>query len=213
MRNLTSRFSFIGSRGFTLAELLVAMMVTSIILTAVVTLAYAMGSANDSADDTVRKQAHLRYSTLRISELIRNCRLICASRDNSVAIWRADSNGNRQINANELVYIERGSDKNYLQLLEFPSLSTPVSLSDIQTGAARLTMGASGGQRQTVLIPVCSNVQFGFDVLPPQSGFVSISFNLPENGVLHKYQINASLRAWAGNLLDSDGDAVVSDDD
>jgi len=51
--------------GFTFVELLIAMVVTSIVLTAVATLAYAMGTANDSSNDTAVKQAHghfgLRY--------------------------------------------------------------------------------------------------------------------------------------------------------
>ena len=46
--------------GFTLAELLVALTVSSIILAAVAALAYAVGSANDSTDDTERKQAQVR---------------------------------------------------------------------------------------------------------------------------------------------------------
>ncbi len=43
--------------------------------------------------------------------------------------------------------------------------------------------------------------------------FVSISFDLEENGAVHNYQINASLRAWAGNLLDGSGEIVNTDDD
>ena len=45
--------------GFTLVELLVALMVTSIILSAVATLAYAMTRANDQTSDTAQKQALL----------------------------------------------------------------------------------------------------------------------------------------------------------
>ena len=53
-----------------------AMVITSIILGAVATLAYAMGVANDAGNDTTYKQAQVRYATLRISELIRNCRFV-----------------------------------------------------------------------------------------------------------------------------------------
>ena len=49
-----------NGKGFTLVELLVALMVTSIILAAVATLAFAMGSVKDSTDDTSSKQAQLR---------------------------------------------------------------------------------------------------------------------------------------------------------
>ncbi len=59
-------------RGFTLVELLVALMVTSIIFGAVATLAYAVGTAHDASDDTSQKQTYVRFATLRISELIRH---------------------------------------------------------------------------------------------------------------------------------------------
>ena len=76
--------------GFTLIELLVALVVTSIIMTAVATLAYAMSSANDATDDTSRKQAQIRFATLKISDLIRHSRLVCYADGDDIAVWRAD---------------------------------------------------------------------------------------------------------------------------
>jgi len=66
-------------KGFTLVELLVALVVTSIILAAVATLAYALGTVNDSSNDTAVKQAQLRYATLRISDLIKYSKLVYAA--------------------------------------------------------------------------------------------------------------------------------------
>ena len=165
-------------------------MVTSIVLTAVATLAYAMGTANDAADDTSQKQAQVRYATLRISELIRNCKLIYETQDNDIVVWKADSNGDDKVDSDELVYIEFGEGRDYIQLCE--SSNSPV-----------------------VLIPQCSNVEFGFDeplVPPTLRKFVSISFDLVENGIDRQYQISAGLRGWAGHLVDSSGN-LVSDDD
>ncbi|MHC4558900.1 MAG: PilW family protein, partial [Planctomycetota bacterium] len=50
-------------KGFTLIELLLALIVTGIILAAVTTLAFAVGVANDTTDDTIQKQAQVRYAT------------------------------------------------------------------------------------------------------------------------------------------------------
>ncbi|MCH8120230.1 MAG: prepilin-type N-terminal cleavage/methylation domain-containing protein [Planctomycetes bacterium] len=195
-------------KGFTLVELLVALIVTGIVLAAVATLAFAMGTANDVADDSSQKQAQVRYATLRISELIRHCKLICGTPGSDVAVWRADDNGNGQININELVYIERGTSGDYLRLCEFPSSDTsPVNLSDIET------LSTSGYSVTYVpLVPQCSNVQFSFDAAPPNSRFVSIAFDVLENDIVRQYQISAVLRGWAGNLLDGSGN-IVSDDD
>ncbi len=196
--------------GFTLIELLVALVVTSIIMTAVATLAYAMSSANDATDDTSRKQAQVRFATLTISDLIRHCKLICATPGGELAVWRADD-GDGQININELVYIERGTGNDYLRLCKFPSTDTsPVNLGDIAT----LSTG-DYDVTYVPLIPQCSNVQFYLDDpgTPPNSRLVTISFDIVENGIARQYQINAMLRGWAGNLLDEGGNNIVSDDD
>jgi len=197
-------------KGFTLVELLVALVVTGIVLAAVATLAFAMGAANDVADDSSQKQAQVRYTTLRISELIRHCKLICGTPGGDLAIWRADDNGDGQININELVYIERGTGRDYLRLCEFPSSDTSlVNLSDIETLSTSDYIVT-----YVPLVPQCSNVEFGFlPELPPQSRFVSISFDVVENDIVHQYQISAALRGWAGNLLNDTGDSLVSDDD
>jgi len=195
--------------GFTLAELLVALVVSSLILTTVATLAFALGRANDATDDTSRKQAEVRFATLRISELIRQCRLICGTPGGELAVWRADDNGDGQINVNELVYVERGTGKDYLRLCEFPSSDTSVVLL-----AAVATLSPSGySVTRATLIPNCSNVEFLVDVVPPRTKFVSISFDLAEDGVVHHYQINCAVRGWAGNLLSADGQSIVPDDD
>ena len=194
--------------GFSLVELLVALIVTGIVLAAVATLAFAMGAANDVADDSSQKQAQVRYATLRISELIRHCKLICGTPGDDIAIWRADDNGNGQININELVYIERGTSRDYLRLCEFPSSDTSlVNLSDIETLST-----SDYSVTYVPLVPQCGNVEFSFDAAPPNSRFMSISFDILENGIIRQYQISDTLRGWAGNLLDGSGN-IVSDDD
>ena len=203
-----------NKRGFTLVELLVAIMVVSIVLAAVATLAFAMGSANDASDDTSQKQVQVRYATLRLSDLIKNCRLICGAADNDLAIWRADDNDDGQIDPSELVYLEAGEDRNYLQLLDFPSaFSWPVLLSSIQGGTAKEELKLIFDERQTILLAECSNVEFRVDIAVPQSRFVSILFDVAENDIERRYQINAAIRGWAGHLLNAYGDSIVSDDD
>ena len=205
MRDVRYRYK----RAFTLVELLLALIVTGILLAAVTTLAFAVGAANDTTDDTSQKQAQVRFATLRISELIRHCKLICGTPNSEIAIWRADNNGDGQININELVYIEKGAGSDYLRFCEFPlSDASIVNLSDIQTLST-----SSYSVTYISLVPQCTNVQFSFDVVPPYSRFVSISFDVLENGIVRQYQINTSLRGWAGNLLDAGGNNIVSDDD
>ncbi|MFC1633895.1 PilW family protein [Planctomycetota bacterium] len=202
-------------KGFTLVELMVALIVMGIIMSAIATLAFAFSSANDMTDDTDRKQAHVRFATLRVSELIRHCKLICLSSPHDFAVWRADDNEDGQINFSELVYIEKGADSDHLHFCEFPiSLWDPaINLSDIQTFSTNWWVMFNMYVESMALIPECSNVQFQFDVLPPQSKFVNISFEITENDRVREYHIDSALRCWAGHLLNSDGTDLISDDD
>jgi prepilin-type N-terminal cleavage/methylation domain-containing protein len=200
--------------GFTFVELLVALIVASIIFAAVATLAYTLGAVNDAANDTAEQQAQVRFATLRISELIRHCKLICGAPGDDLAIWRADADYDNKIDPNELVYIEAGSERNYIRLLDFPGASaSEVLLSDIINGSAKTNLLSSYSERRIALIPGCSNVQYVPDSTPPRSKLVSVFFDLDKNGVTHQYQISAALCGWAGNLLNTAGDAIVSDDD
>lgn len=198
--------------GFTLVELLVALVVTSIVLTAVVTLAFALNTATSSSDDVSLKQAQLRFATLRIQELIRHSKLICSLSNDDMAIWRADDNNDENINIGELVYIERGSGRDHIQLCEFPSSdSSVINIESIDAIATNWWSAYSSNVNYIQIVPECSNVAFGFDILPPNSKFVSITFELVENNINRQYQITAGVRSWAGNLL-GEGD-IVSDDD
>ena len=174
-----------------------------------------MCTANDSTDDTGVKQSQVRYTTLRISELIRQCKLICFASSDDFVVWRSDDNEDGQINLSELVIIERGSSGEHLQFCDFPvgGSDPAVSLSDI--GAYSTSWWASFGVhiRHASLIGECSNMEFSFDVLPPDTRFVNISFDLIENSLSRQYQTSVFVRGWAGNLLNEAGDGLVSDDD
>lgn len=214
MKKLQRQLSGFSSKGLSLVELLIALVVTSIILTAVVTLAHALDTVNDATDDTSQKQAEVRYATLRISELLRHCKLVCGAPGDDLCIWRADDNGDNKINPTELVYVESGPGRNYLQLLDFTwSASWNLTLSETQDINTKDALIVACDDRRILLVPECSNVWFGFDEAAPMTRLVSILFDLSENGVARHYQINASLRGWGGNLLNAAGDAIVSDDD
>jgi prepilin-type N-terminal cleavage/methylation domain-containing protein len=209
-----------GQRGFTLVELMVALIVTGIIMSAVATLAFAFRSAYDVTDDTDRKQAQLRYATLRISELIRHCKLICAVTDGDLVIWRDDDvpGGKDQINIEEIVYIEK--DNNQIRILDFPNspswLSSslePLGIDWIQSDWLKTMLKTYCDEETVVAVPECNNVQFQFDASPPRSKFVSISFELTENGSARQYQIDGALRCWAGHLLNAASTDLTSDDD
>ncbi len=202
--------------GLTLIELLVAVVVTSIVMSAVATLAFAISSANKATDDTSQRQAQIRFATLRISELIRHSKLVCYVNNEELVIWRADDTpgGEGQINAGELMYVE--TTNNRIRFMDFsgvPSSLETVPLTLAQLEGLKPSLMSDCTERYAVLVPECSNIELGFlPELPPRSKFVTISFDIVENSVVRRFQTNAALRGWAGNLLD-DNDSIVSDDD
>jgi prepilin-type N-terminal cleavage/methylation domain-containing protein len=203
--------------GFTLIELLVGMLITSIILSAVATFAFALSNASMVTGDTAVKQAQVRLATLRLNDLVGACQLLCAAPGNDLAVWRADDNGDGQINVNEVVYLERGDDRTMLRLCQFASTdNSPVTLSDLALTATKLQLQASGHPTYTLLIPACKDATFAFHPVPPPLTYVDclmVSLQLTENGVDHRYEMVTALRGRAGHLLNKTGDALVTGDD
>jgi prepilin-type N-terminal cleavage/methylation domain-containing protein len=201
-------------KAFTLAELLVTLVVTGILLSALATLAFAFSSATYMENGTVLAQAQLRHGTLRLQELVWNCRLICAVEGNALAIWQADDNHDGQINVNELVYLDRGNAGDTLELCWFSSTGNPhVTFSSGTLSMAKSELVSGHNGTYTPLIPDAQNVQFTFDAAPPLTQRLTASFEMTENGSIRYYHIDIALRAWAGHLLNQAGDTLVSDDD
>jgi prepilin-type N-terminal cleavage/methylation domain-containing protein len=203
-----------NTKAFTLVELLIALVVTGVLLSAVTTLAFAMSSASRASDDTVLKEAQLRQARLRIAELIRHCKLICAAPGNDLAVWQADANGDGKVNVSELVYIERGDNRDTMRLCQFAAgQNDSYSLPTLTLATMKAWLLSKYSATYARLIPACQNVQFTVDTAPPYTRRVTISFGLSEIGVVHPYEINVALRAWAGNLLNDAGTDLDSNGD
>lgn len=197
-------------KGFTVAELLVAMTVSSIVLAAVGALSFAVGSASRSTQHMNEAQIRLRGAMLHIHETIRNARIAWAV-PTGVAVWKADDNADNCINGQELAYIEPvsvGGGLEQLQIVEFPGQTLTASIADITDGAARTALIDATDERIMTLLPQCSNTTFTHT----GPAFVNVSFRLSEDGVLTTYQIGATTAAAADHLI-AGGELVSGDDD
>ncbi len=189
-----SRYKRYNEAGLTLVELLVALMVGSIIFAAVATLAYAMGNAQKSSEELSRCQAQIRYATLRISELVRYAKLVVQSGSDDLVIWRADDDADEIIDPSELVYIEAGTGRNHIYILEFPDTAGEVLLTALKDGSAKAYLTGSYNERRTQVLPQCSSVSFYPDTIDENTVFVGIGFDLDEAGATRHYEITAALR-------------------
>jgi len=202
--------------GFTLVELIVALMVTAIVLSAVVTLSYALSSAYESTSDIGEKQAGVRYTNLRITELIRHSKLVCAWFYGDLVVWRADENGDNQINISEIVYIETGYSNSYMRLLQFtPNEGNDwnISLSLVQWPYLKNMLSSRYPQTSTTLVEKCNGMKIILDKYPPYTHIVNIIYNIEEDDRVRTYQISANLRCRASHLIDTSNRLVSQDDD
>lgn len=204
------------TKGFTLIELLVVLMVSSIVLTAIVTLSYAMSSAYENTNDMNEKQAHLRYATFRLSELIRYSKLICGLFSEELVIWIADDNNDNRINVSEIMYIETGAGR-YLSLLQFnpasPAADFSLSLLLIKNVHFKSWLISMYPETYTTLISECSNMKITVDRNPPYTQFINIVFDIEENNQTRTCQISSRLRCCADNLIKTEYSLSDSDDD
>ena len=230
--------SGLREKGFTLAELLVALTVSSIVLGAVGTLAFAMGTANKSLDDASEAQTYSRFSTLVLRDTLRYGRQAFRTPDGYIAIWKADDkdNPNGRINGSELIFfrVVVEVDAPDLQLHEFAFKDTSVvpdpnfTIAQIENGTAynelaqlvlttndkdivedRTTLKLSRGDLKS---SYCSEVLFTISD-PPANKYLNLTYKLTENGVTTKYQVNTRLMCSADNLIDYTAGQIVGDDD
>ncbi len=200
-------------KGFTLVELLVALIVTSILLTAVSTLAFALSSANKSTGQMNHIQAQVRITELKLQDILRNCCLVCSTSSDDIAVWLSDKNNDNKINIGELVYIERGSARDHIKICTFPSENTTeIAISSIRSFSTNWWSAYCTNVKYVELLTGCSNVDYKFDESPPFSRFVNISFEIPGSVLVKKYEINTALRSRKSNLVSTSG-SIVSDED
>lgn len=212
--------SGLQKKGFTLAELLVALTVSSIVLGAVGTLAFAMGTANKSLDEASEAQTYSRFSTLSLRDTLRYGRQAFATPDGYIAIWQADNNSDGLIDGAELTFFRVLGEE--LQLREFAftngEVAPEVTIAQIEDGTAYsdlVQLASSNGNvdnRQTLKLPDCSEVTFTIGD-PPANKYLNLTYKLTENGVATKYQVNTRLMCSADNLIDYGAGQIVGDDD
>ena len=205
----------VRTTGFTVIELVTSLMISFVVLTAVVTLAYAMSSAHNSTSDINEKQAHIRYTALRISELIKCSKLICNATSDELVIWRVDDNNDNQINISEITYIETNGE-NYLRLLQFNPLSaydSTLPLFLIRSPYLKGFLKYRYPESYTTLIEQCNNISITLDKYPPYTQLVHISFDIEENQQIRTFQISSALRCRMSNLINNYGALSKSDDD
>jgi len=148
--------------GFTMVELMIALIVTSVVLSAVAVLANATTNASEETDQMGRCQSHQRQVSMRLSDLIRRANGIFSASSEEFYLWH-DADGDGLAPAGELTRVARGADGHTL------TIGTVETHSDSRT------------------------VEFAYDAAP-EARFVTVWFDLTENGLTQRYSVSAGVR-------------------
>lgn len=143
--------------GFTLVELVIAMVITAVIGLSVVIASSALSAAQASTDCLSENVQAGRVSMRTLESDIRRARLVLSSATpTALMLWKGDSNGDKVIDLDEIVLLEWVSDQHLVQEVTVTGmpggLNTPYTLAQaVNFAQVRQTMMSStyGNYRQT----------------------------------------------------------------
>jgi type II secretory pathway component PulJ len=117
-------------KAFTLAEVVMATLVTAVIGLAVTGVALSLSNLNEHSEQYYRYLQSGRVASARLQETLRRAHLVLVGSGDLLILWAADDNGDGQINLAELVDIYRDDDTGEL-------IERSIVLGDSTSEAAR----------------------------------------------------------------------------
>jgi len=157
------------NHGFTLVELMVALIVASIVLAAVASLAGATTAADQVTNQMGREQSQLRLVSVHLTDLIRRANRVTAATDEGFTLWH-DINADGLATADELTAVQRGADTN------------------------TLTIGTGRTHSECKNI---SFIRLANAAAPSDIRLITVNFDVMENGYLQHHSVNA--RLWVSD--------------
>mgnify|MGYP000974893519 CR=1 FL=1 len=161
-------------RGFTLAELVLSLAITTVIGLAVTAVAAAISNINEQAEAYYEYLQSGRVASTKVEELLRPALLVTATSDSAVVVWMKDEVDIGTINVSEVaeIYFDSSTNELLMKTTEFPdslktntrsALDIDLALSDL-TSILSLDLG-SGHASYDVIRVLAQNVK-SFDVYP-----------------------------------------------
>lgn len=124
--------------GFTLVELMIALLVSSVVLAAVATLSHATACADESTDAMGREQARLRYVNIRLTDLVQRANRVTAASSTGFELWH-DADADGTVDSGELTQVACDTDGSTLIIGGSEEHSQCENLSFAYDAAAPLT--------------------------------------------------------------------------
>ncbi len=191
--------------GFTLAELLMGLAISSLVLAAAASLAYAVNRAWATSENVQTVVNHGRNGLARISSRIRNARAVGHVDSQYFLLWREDSNSDGRINMSELTLYHYDSRAN--QLLEGQLVfSSSTGQADIDANNDEVTANGfisvstanalmrNDYYREGAVAEHVSSITWVLDADPPSTGTVQLTVNVTNDGLTQTLHTGMSLR-------------------
>jgi len=102
-------------RGFTLAELMIGVAITSLVALSVLGLAVGLSNAHESNDNYHQSLQTARSAMLQVQSAIRKARLVLGQTDTELLLWTDDEDGSGTINVSELLLLRWSKDSRKLR--------------------------------------------------------------------------------------------------
>ena len=193
-------------RGFTLAELVMSLAVSSVVLAAAAALAYAVCHAWSKSEDINEVVSSGRNGMVRMSDRIRSARAIGYVAPGVLMLWRQDANEDGQVNRNELTLLQVDPATGRLnegQLL-FPAGTSQAVIDSHSTAltAAQFTAAPVVSQlrgdaffAEGPLAEYVQDVTWIVDAAPPATRLVQAQLTLTKDALTQVLHAGMALRA------------------
>jgi prepilin-type N-terminal cleavage/methylation domain-containing protein len=156
--------------GFTLVELLVAMMIVAIVLTAAATMAGALSAAKEANDQIGHDITTLLQIQTRLSDLVMRANEVTLCQASKLVLWHDN-------NADGIAAVD-GSE-----------------YTTIETDGTNLTIYTNNNPANKEVYKNCQLADVYGDEVTPDTKWVKIQFTMTAEGIAQTYSVRASLRA------------------
>jgi prepilin-type N-terminal cleavage/methylation domain-containing protein len=156
--------------GFTLVELLVAMMIVAIVLTAAATMAGALSGAKEVNDQLNRDTMSLLQVQTRLSDLVMRANEVTSCEVSRLVLWH-DNNADGIAAADNSEY------------------------TTIETSGTALTIYSNDNPANKETYGNCQLTNIYGDELAPDTKWVMIQFVMTAQGATETYSVSGTLRA------------------
>lgn len=205
--------TYLHRGGFTLVEVLVALVITVMISSAIMVLGSAMSNAFSSSEYDSAEMAGLRKFIVDFEDSVKNARLVCKRSQDMVILWGEEQIADGKINPCELKIYRYYPSECKLKRITVQNTGVfatlPVSLLQINDTNFFTTLSSSTILKEVTILKECYGVSFNADNAAPWSKNVSCRFSLDFRAGRQDFEIGENLSREPRYLLDNNNQVVV----